>query len=1072
MTQARAVTATFALQTYTLTVTKTGTGAGRVTSNVTGINCGSACSATYTYNTAVTLTAAASTGSTFTGWSGACTGTGTCTVTMTQARAVTATFASTAATADTAPPVVAVNAPASGQVLAVGTTVNVTWSASDNVGVMGHDVQLSTDGGESYRYNLAAGLSGAARSFSWTPTVSHITTQGRIRVIARDAAGNTGAGTSTGVFGVMASGGETIAALSSEVQRLSTGIGRRWAPAVAFNSFANRYLAVRLEGSGSECTAGSPCDIVGQLLDNRGVPIGGTEMVISSATPAVGRPAVVHNPMTNQFLVVWTEAPGSTTEIAACLVNADGSLHSAGSSLTPGASTAGQAFPAVAVDPNTGRFLVVWSDDRSGNADILGRVMAGDGTPDAVFTVSGAAGVQTRPAVAFNGTTNQFLVVWEDWRTAANQGDIYGQLVNASGGLAAGGNVAIAAGAGTQRAPALAYHPAVRQTLLAWEDEQGGAAGVRAVVLGDTGRPATGAAVTDVASGGSDQRAVALQAIPVTDQFLAVWEDRQTGRIAARFVQATGSTGAVLAVSPDPGPARTPSLAFNTLDLGVVVLWTNETTPVLARAVPWSIGRMLGAAELWLLSGPARAEAQTASTDVFARSLSIVAADSQGGGVAASGGGGGGCFIATAAYGSPLAPQVNLLREFRDRYLLSSAQGRALVAWYYRTSPPIAQAVAESRLLRLGVQAALTPVLAVAATILWSPALGVALLALPFAAGACVAARLLHRPPRRHGRPLRGVWFPLVIALAASDATAAPKRAATPAPDDAKSEKTASQAGAPKSSAEVTFGAPRPFAVVMETGTERRRLYGVGDQLQDARGGGAKVEQILPGQLLCRDTRSRRAAWVAVGDPVPAVSDRRLAATAFLRSVEYRYVVASKPLDPEPRLVEVRGDRATVELDVPDVPSAATSDNAPAQAKLDEGLLARVRVRPAGRDRYEIDAADVQEVLAHTGRVLAEAWPEVRPTVSVQEGIGAQLRSPVADGAFGSRGFKVSSPRLAAQAGLAPGDVVLAVNGQSVTGFGDVFRLYQEIRRNPTLTTLSVDIERQGQVVTKTFRIR
>jgi hypothetical protein len=73
-------------------VTKTGTGSGTVTSSPAGVNCGTTCSANYATGTSVTLTAAAASGSTFGGWSGACTGTGGCVLSMTAARNVTATF--------------------------------------------------------------------------------------------------------------------------------------------------------------------------------------------------------------------------------------------------------------------------------------------------------------------------------------------------------------------------------------------------------------------------------------------------------------------------------------------------------------------------------------------------------------------------------------------------------------------------------------------------------------------------------------------------------------------------------------------------------------------------------------------------------------------------------------------------------------------------------------------------------------------------------------------------------------------------------------------------------------------
>ena len=87
-----AATFTSVLPSFQLAVTTSGDGTVSSSSPLGAINCGATCSATFNAGTIVTLTAATGFSSTFTGWSGACTGTGTCTVTMDSAKSVTASF--------------------------------------------------------------------------------------------------------------------------------------------------------------------------------------------------------------------------------------------------------------------------------------------------------------------------------------------------------------------------------------------------------------------------------------------------------------------------------------------------------------------------------------------------------------------------------------------------------------------------------------------------------------------------------------------------------------------------------------------------------------------------------------------------------------------------------------------------------------------------------------------------------------------------------------------------------------------------------------------------------------------
>jgi len=78
------------------------------------------------------------------------------------------------------------------------------------------------------------------------------------------------------------------------------------------------------------------------------------------------------------------------------------------------------------------------------------------------------------------------------------------------------------------------------------------------------------------------------------------------------------------------------------------------------------------------------------------------------------GGNGGGCFIATAAYGSSLEPHVEILKEFRNAYLMPTKLGKRVIKIYYEYSPGIADVISKHKSLKIAVRWGLAPVVGIA----------------------------------------------------------------------------------------------------------------------------------------------------------------------------------------------------------------------------------------------------------------------------------------------------------------------------------------------------------------------
>ncbi|MDP6115548.1 MAG: M36 family metallopeptidase [Planctomycetota bacterium] len=128
------------------------------------------------------------------------------------------------------------------------------------------------------------------------------------------------------------------------------------------------------------------------------------------------------------------------------------------------------------------------------------------------------------------------------------------------------------------------------------------------------------------------------------------------------------------------------------------------------RARSQGITRASAVAEVVVETSDGSASSSTASfTNSETATQDTGATPGTPGEVTGAQGGSSGCFIATAAYGSPLQPELDKLRRFRDGRLVPAKMGDAFTRTYYANSPNLARRIRGSSLVRALSRKCLTP---------------------------------------------------------------------------------------------------------------------------------------------------------------------------------------------------------------------------------------------------------------------------------------------------------------------------------------------------------------------------
>jgi len=382
-------------------------------------------------------------------------------------------------------------------------------------------------------------------------------------------------------------------------------------PAVAWSQTNNTGLVVWHDwrNAGTHLT-----DIYGRRVSADGKPIGGDFRISSTAATGYDmNPAVAWDSAANEYLVVWDDGRnhGSRgSDIYGRRVSAFGRVLGKDFRVSGRNALQNDSQPAVAWNATAAEYFVVWVDARSFATrahDIYGRRVASAGLPiadDARISPLSATSNEIFPAVAWNQATNQYLVVWEDWRNQPTRGfDIYGRRAGADGQpLGSARRISGRNATADDRDPALAWSAASNEFLVAWAD--GRDAGTRGIDVyarrvGANGKPIAGDRRIVGTKATQDDGYPAVAWNPATGKYLVTWSDgrnspARSADIYARRIGANGRpSGRDFRVC---GPAATasddrPAVAYSSTSDQFLVVW-QDARDIFTRG--WDIrGRRL-----------------------------------------------------------------------------------------------------------------------------------------------------------------------------------------------------------------------------------------------------------------------------------------------------------------------------------------------------------------------------------------------------------------------------------------------------------------------------------------------
>ena len=293
----------------------------------------------------------------------------------------------------------------------------------------------------------------------------------------------------------------------------------------------------------------------------------------SQTAPAIARDG------NGNAVVVWEDDRNGNADIYAQKLDWSGNrLWEADVRVNSDSGTANQRSPGVALD-GSGNTIVVWEDSRNGNPDIYAQKLDGSGNKpwaaDVRVNSDSGTAEQESSAVAVD-RSGSAVVVWHDYRNISN--DVYAQKLDGSGSKLWGPDLHVGSVGGVR--PNIGGSAAVAvdgsgNAVVVWWSNRNGNADIYAQKLDGTGNRLWGADVRVNSDGGAMFQGSPAVAVDGSGNAVVVWQDDRNGGsdIYAQKLDGSGNKpwAADVRVNSDDGTVQQPAVAVDGSRKAVVV---------------------------------------------------------------------------------------------------------------------------------------------------------------------------------------------------------------------------------------------------------------------------------------------------------------------------------------------------------------------------------------------------------------------------------------------------------------------------------------------------------------------